>query len=349
MQPAFSQKSEAIQANFTSIFTMKFVIKITKTLCYTQFMPQHSSTRSKLSKVSIMGCGKVGMTCAYTLLLEGAVQELVLWGRNRDDIIGEQLDLEHGLSFLSATSILATDSYLDIAGSDVVLITAGAAQKPGETRLDLAQKNTAIVEQMIPQIVEQAPDAIIVVVTNPVDILTYHAYQIAGLPKGRIFGTGTTLDTARFRFHLSEFLKVNPRSIHSYILGEHGDSSFPTLASATVGGQPLTEFPGFTTERALKAYDDAKNAAYTIIQTKGATFYAIGMVVSHIVKTILNDSRSVLPVSIPLHNYYGHNGVALSVPCIVGRNGVQDVLKIQLSKSEEKQLADSVATVKSYL
>lgn len=312
-------------------------------------MPQHSSTRSKLSKVAIMGAGKVGMTCAYTMLLEGTVQELVLWGRNKDDLVGEQLDLEHGLSFMNATSILATDQYADLAGCDVIVITAGAAQKPGETRLDLAQKNMAIIEQMIPQIVEHAPDAVIVVVTNPVDVLTYHAYQVAGLPKGRIFGTGTTLDTARFRFHLSQFLKVNPRSIHTYILGEHGDSSFPTLDSATVGGQPLTDFPGFTPERAHKAFEDAKNAAYTIIQTKGATFYAIGVVVSHIVKTILNDARSVLPVSIPLHNYYGHSGIALSVPCIIGRTGVQEVLKIQLSVDEERRLAESVTTLKSYL
>lgn len=233
-----------------------------------------------------MGCGKVGMTCAYSMLIEGLTQELVLWGRNKDDLIGEQLDLEHGLSFLSDTQITATDRYQDLAGSDVILITAGAGQKPGETRMDLAAKNKAIVEQMIPQIVEQAPQAVILMVTNPVDVLTYHAYQVANLPKGQIFGTGTTLDTARLRFHLSQFLKVNPRSIHTYILGEHGDSSFPAFSNATVGGQPLSEFPGFTEERAQKAFEQAKNAAYTIIQTKGATFYAIGVVVSHIVKTI---------------------------------------------------------------
>jgi L-lactate dehydrogenase len=295
-----------------------------------------------------MGAGKVGMTCAYSMLIEGVTQELVLWGRHKDELIGEQLDLEHGLSFLSDTTILATDSYQDLAGSDVVVITAGAGQQPGETRLDLAEKNKAIIEQMIPQIIEHAPQAVILMVTNPVDVLTYHAYQIAGLPKGQIFGTGTTLDTARFRFHLSQFLKVNPRSIHTYILGEHGDSSFHSLSSATVGGQPLSEFPGFTPERAEKAFQQAKNAAYTIIQTKGATFYAIGVVVSHIVKAILRDARSVLPVSIPLHNYYGHNGVALSVPCIVGRTGVQEVLKIRLSREEEKALADSVTTVKAY-
>ncbi|MBD3279715.1 MAG: L-lactate dehydrogenase, partial [Candidatus Pacebacteria bacterium] len=191
------------------------------------------------NKISVIGCGKVGMTAAFAMLLKGLPNQLVLLGRHKGPLIGEELDLEHAMCFLGQAEIKATDNYNDIAHSDVVIITAGAAQKPGETRLDLAKKNIAIIEQIIPMVVRHSPDSVILVVSNPVDVLTYKAYQLAGLPKGRIFGSGTTLDTARFRFHLAEFLKVNPRSVHAYILGEHGDSSFPVISSASIGGQPL--------------------------------------------------------------------------------------------------------------
>lgn len=300
-------------------------------------------------KVSIVGCGKVGMTAAFSLMMRGEITELVLFGRNKDEVIGEQLDLEHGSPFLSSTKVLATDRYEDLQGSDVVVITAGAAQKPGETRLDLAVKNTKIIEEIIPQVVKNAPDCVILIVSNPVDILTYKAYQISGWPKGRIFGSGTTLDTARFRFHLSEMFKVNPRSIHAYIIGEHGDHSFPALTSASIGGQPLTTFPEYSPERARQAFQDTKTAAYKIIQSKGATFYAIGVVVSQIVSSILRDSKSVLPVSIPLHQYLDHSGVALSVPCVIGRAGVEKILQIKLNWDEKQQFDSCVATLKEYL
>ena len=300
-------------------------------------------------KVSIIGCGKVGMTAAYSLIHDGTINELVLVGRDRSKIVGEQLDLEHGLSFLHHVKIDATEDYKDIKDSDVVVFTAGAAQKPGDTRLDLAQKNLALIDELIPKIVANAPDAVILIVTNPVDILTYRAYQIAGLPKGRIFGSGTTLDTARFRFHLSEFLKLNPKSIHAYILGEHGDHSFPAISSATVGGQPLSTLPGFSEERAQKAYLAARNAAYKIIASKGATYYAIGAVVAHIIRKVLTDAKSILPVSIPLHQYYDINGVALSVPCIVGRVGVEKTLEIKLSWDEKQKLQLAASTLKQFL
>jgi L-lactate dehydrogenase len=302
-----------------------------------------------MSKVAVLGCGKVGMTAAYAMLLKGVCRELVLWGRSKEELIGEELDLEHGLAFLNETTVKSTDRYEDIAGADVVVITAGAAQKPGQTRLDLVHTNKQIIEAMIPQVVRHAPEAVILIVSNPVDILTYHAYKISGLPKGRIFGSGTTLDTARFRFHLSEFLHVNPRSIHAYILGEHGDSSFPALSSATVGGQPISAFPGFTEERALKAFVQARDAAKKIISSKGATYYAIGVVIAQIVKTVLSDARTVLPVSVPLHGYYEHSGVALSVPCIVGKKGVASTLKLELSTSEQQALAHSVAVLKQFI
>ena len=310
---------------------------------------QNEDTMKNSNKIAIIGCGNVGMTAAYSILHKGNVDELVLFGRHKEALIGEKLDLEHGLSFLSTAKIIASDDYADLAGSDVIVYTAGAAQKPGETRLDLTNKNVAIIESIIPQVVKHAPDAVVLVVANPVDILTFKAYLAAGLPKGRIFGSGTTLDTARFRFHLSEFMNVHPRSIHAYVLGEHGDHSFPSLSSANIGGQNLKDFPNFTEEKALKAYQKARAAAYKIIESKGATYYAIGADISSIVSTILKDKRSVLAVSIPLHNYYGQSGIALSVPCIVGRNGVEHVLKANLSKHEQKLLERAATALKSFL
>jgi L-lactate dehydrogenase len=301
------------------------------------------------TKVSIIGCGKVGMTAAYALLLRGVINELVLIGRTMAEIEGEQLDLEHGLNFLGAAKITASVDYSSLENSDVVVITAGAAQKPGETRLDLAAKNLAMIEEMIPEVVKHAPESVILIVSNPVDILTYRAYQIAGLPKGRIFGSGTTLDTARFRFHLAEFLKVNPKSIHAYILGEHGDSSFPALSSAIVGGQSLMSLPNFSVEKAMASYEATKSAAYKIIAAKGATYYAIGVVISQLVEHILRDSKRVMALSIPLHGYYDHYGVALSVPCVLGRNGVEQTFEIKLSWEEKAKLAKSVDTLKSFL
>lgn len=306
-------------------------------------------TNTQLNKVSIVGCGSVGMTAAFSLLHTGVVNELVLHGRSKEKVCGEQLDLEHGLGFMHPAKITATDDYKDLNGSDVVVYAAGAPQQPGQTRLDLVEKNKQILEEILPHIVRNAPDAVILIVANPLDILTYHAYKISGLPKGRIFGSGTTLDTQRFRFHLSQFLKVHPNSIHTYLLGEHGDHSFPVLSTASVGGQPLTTFEQYSEEKIHQAYEKARDAAYTIIKCKGSTYYGIGAVISHIVKVILSDSKQVLPVSVPLHNYYGHSGVALSVPCVIGRDGVEKTLEIKLSWEEKQKLEQCVSTLKEYI
>lgn len=300
-------------------------------------------------KVTIVGCGKVGMTGAYSLLHAGTVDELVLFGRNEAMLHGEELDLEHGISFLHNTRVTSTVDYADTAGSDVVVITAGAAQKPGETRLDLATKNIAIIESIVPAILSQSPEAVIVLVSNPVDVLTYKAHLQSHLPVGRIFGTGTTLDTARFRFHLSEMLKVNPRSIHAYILGEHGDHSFPSLLSAYVGGQQLMSLEGMSRERLLEVHETVKQSAYRIIEAKGATYYAIGSVISHVVSAILTDAQSILPVSVPIYDYYGHTDVAISMPCVIGSRGVEKVLQPELSDQEQEQLWQCVQTLQSYL
>lgn len=289
------------------------------------------------------------MSTAFALLLKGIPNELLLIGRTADKVKGEELDLEQGLSFLGSAKVKSSDNYEDLANTDVVVITAGCSQKPGDTRLDLAANNKKIIQEIIPKIVKYAPDAIVIMITNPVDILTYEAYKIAGWPKGRIFGSGTTLDTARFRFHLSEQLKVNPKSVHTYILGEHGDSSFPAVSSATIGGQSMLAMPGMTAEKAQQTYQKTRDAAYEIIAAKGATYYAIAVATAELVEAVLRDSKQVFPVSIPLHNYYGHNGVALSVPCVIGRGGVEQVIEIKLSWEEKQQLDKSVNTLKKYL
>lgn len=306
-------------------------------------------TNTQLNKVSVVGCGRVGMTSAFLLMQSGVVNELMLFGRHKADLVGEQLDLEHSVGFGAPCSIQVTDSYADLAGSDVVIVSAGASQKPGQTRLDLLEANSAIISDIIPQVVAASPDAVILIVSNPVDILTLVAYQVGKLPKGRIFGSGTTLDTARFRFHLSQSLHVNPKSIHAYILGEHGDSSFPVFSSAMVGGQPMEGLSNYSEAKGRKAFEAAQAAAYTIIETKGSTYYGIGAAVTHIVKAILQDARTVMPVSIPLHNYLGHSGVALSVPCVVGRSGVTQILEAKLSWEEREKLARSVKVLKNYL
>lgn len=306
-------------------------------------------TQANRAKIAIIGCGKVGMTAAYSILHSGIAREILLVGRYLDSITGEELDLEHGLSFLHPAKVTSTINYADLADSDVIIYTAGAAQEPGESRLALAEKNIKILGGILPNIIKYAPDSILLLVTNPVDILTYKAYVQAGWPKGRIIGSGTTLDTARFRFHLSQSLTIDPRSIHAYVLGEHGDHSFPALESATVGGQSLLSLPGMSEDKAKKAYTKARDAAYKIIQSKGATFYAIGTAVSHIVKAIVTDSRKVLPLSVPLHQYYGHSGVALSMPCVVGRAGVHEVLHPKLSSQEQRHLASCVEELKKFL
>jgi L-lactate dehydrogenase len=299
-------------------------------------------------KVAIVGLGKVGATVAYAMMLSGTPSELVLFAREKKKAVGEKLDLEHALPFLDYVKITATDDYADLAGSNLVVITAGVAQKPGETRLDLCKNNASILEVILPKITKAAPDAIVLIIANPVDVLVNIAHAIVPTSGGRIFGSGTTLDTARFRYHLAEHLKINSRSIHVYVLGEHGDTSFPVYQYATVGGTRLLDFDGMTRETILRAYELARNAAYNIIEAKGATYYAIGVVATQLMETIASDAKTIFPLSVPLHNYYGHSGVSLSVPCVLGKDGVEKVLRVELSAGEEEALAKSVTTLKQY-
>ncbi|MDH5533255.1 MAG: L-lactate dehydrogenase [Candidatus Pacebacteria bacterium] len=301
-------------------------------------------------KVGVVGLGNVGVTTAFAMLFNGAPNELVLVSRDKKKAEGEALDLEHALPFLESANIIPTDNYKDLEGCRFIVVTAGAAQKPGETRLDLVNKNSKIIEDIIPKIMKYAPDSVVLIVSNPVDILTFKANKIAKkAAPGQIFGSGTILDTARFRTHLSDKLKVNPGSIHAYILGEHGDSSFPVISSASVGGQNITELKNFSMQYALDAYEQARSAAYKIIEAKGATYYAIAAAVVEIMNAVLRDEETVLPVSVPLDNYYGLSDVALSIPCVIGKNGVERQLMASLSEEEVVKMYNSAKTLQEFL
>ncbi|MDR1911786.1 MAG: L-lactate dehydrogenase [Helicobacteraceae bacterium] len=297
-------------------------------------------------KVAIIGAGKVGMTAAYALLLAGGCHEIALYGRDKGKMLGEKLDLEHAMALSHKTKISISDNLAELSGVDVFIFCAGAAQERGETRLQLAEKNIKIVDSLVPKLLEASPDALLLMVTNPVDLLTLRAGEIGGVDSKRVFGSGTLLDTARFRFHLSEFLPVHPRSIHAYVLGEHGDHSFPVISSANIGGQPLISFPEFSRKKALEAYRKARDAAYSIIESKGATYYGIGASITKIIRSVITNGQSVLSLSATIDEYYSQSGMAISVPCILGRNGIERVIKVSLDNEEQAQLAAGVATLK---
>lgn len=300
-------------------------------------------------KIAIIGLGRVGVTTAYALLLQGLATEIVLFSREREKAEGEKADLEHGMPFYPHTTITATSSYEDLSGTDLVIFTAGCAQKPGQTRLDLTRGNCDIVEKIIPQVVKHAPSTLILMVSNPLDIMTLHATQVSNLPGGRVFGSGTLLDTARFRLHLSKSVNVSAKSIHAYILGEHGDSSFAAVSSATIGGKPLLSFPEMSPDHLSWAEDETRKDAYKIISGKGATYYGIATAISHIVETIARDGRKVLPLSSVLTGQYGLENIALSLPCILGRSGIEQVIDLPLTSNELAALNKSASILRSHL
>ena len=308
---------------------------------------------SSVRKVVIIGCGFVGSTIAYTLMIKGLFSKMVLIDANKERAEGEAMDISHGLLFSHPMDIIAGD-YDDIADANMIIITAGANQKPGETRLDLVKKNTAIFASIIPEIKKRNYKGIILVVANPVDILTKVAQDMSGLPEGHVFGSGTVLDTARLRYLLGEHLQIDPRSIHAFIIGEHGDSEIPVWSSANVAGVPIHEFCEmrgfFNHDQSMRDIgENVKNSAYEIIQKKKATYYGIGMAVSRICSAVMRDEESILPVSTSLHNDFGIDGVTMSMPAIVGGNGVERIVPISLSYEENKKLSASAELLKSTL
>lgn len=300
-------------------------------------------------KVSVIGCGNVGAAAAYAMLIDGTPSEMALVDISKEKAEGLVLDFSHGLSFCEQMKIVGSDDYSICKDSHLVVITAGARQQEGETRLDLVAKNKAIFADMIPKIVQAAPNTILLIVSNPVDVLTYEAQKLSGFPKGRVFGTGTMLDTARFQYHIAQQLCLSPTSVDAYVLGEHGDTSFPVFSSANVAGKSLFDFEGFDQKVADQCYTDTQQAAYRIIHDLGYTCYAIGLVIREIMEAIYRHSKIVVPLSVPLDNYYGHSGVALSVPCVLDSQGVSDVLEVPLDKKEQEMLRKSVETLKEFL
>lgn len=305
-------------------------------------------------KVSIIGTGSVGATFAYALLFGGLAREVVLVDQNIEKAKGESMDLNHGVSFYQPVKISWAD-FKGCADSDIIVITAGARQLVGQTRLDLVKENTRIFKEIIPKIVKTAPEAILLVVTNPVDILTYITYKISGLSSKRVIGSGTVLDTARFRYLLSEHCKVDPRNVHAYIIGEHGDSEFAVWSSANIGGMRLKDYCPICPrtcnyERALdNIFKEVKDAAYKIIKAKGATYYAIGVALVRITEAILRDENSVFPVSVYLDNYLGIKNIYLSVPAVLNKKGVDRVLALSLDKQERESLHKSAQMLKEVI
>lgn len=301
---------------------------------------------TKTSKLTVVGAGSVGSSLVYASAMRGVAHTIALYDINTEKVNAEVLDLAHGSQFLGS-KIIGGDNIECVADSDVVVITAGARQNPGQTRLDLAEANVKILSTLLPQLLEQAPDAIYILVTNPCDVLTKAALEISGLPTSRVFSSGTVLDTSRLRWLISQRLGTSARSVHALMMGEHGDTEFALWSSATIGQTPLREW---TDEHGQRVFNprilselesQVTDAAYEVIKGKGATNYAIGVAGARILEAIFKDQHAILPVSTMLDNYEGISGVALSVPSIVSRNGVERTLEVPMDGGERRSLTAS--------
>ena len=304
---------------------------------------------NKTKKVAIVGTGFVGSSYAYSLVNQGTVSELVLIDLNKERAEGEAQDLNHGVPFGSPMKIKAGD-YTDCHDVDLVVITAGANQKPGETRLDLASKNAKIMRGIVKEIMASGFDGILVIASNPVDVMTHVAYEASGLPKEHVIGSGTILDTARFRYLLSDYFQVDSRNVHAYIVGEHGDSELPIWSHVTIGGLPLNVYGklnNFYEDRDMQAiFENVRDAAYQIIQKKGATYYGIGMGLARLTKALLYNENSILTVSTYFEGEYDIDGVYMGIPAVVNANGVREILRLNLSDREQQLLENSANILK---
>ncbi|MDU5105328.1 L-lactate dehydrogenase [Clostridium sp.] len=306
-----------------------------------------------MSKISIIGAGAIGATTAFALLQKGVAREIVINDINQEKALGEVLDLMHGSALASPCNV-TLGALEDTKDSDIIIITAGVAQKPGETRLDLVDKNYKIFKSFVPTLAKLSPNAILLVVSNPVDILAYMTYKLSGFPKERVIGSGTVLDTTRLRSLLGKYFGVDGRIVQGYVLGEHGDSEFVPWSSLTIGNIPIEKFSSQlsiewdkATEKVIA--DDVKNSAYEVINRKGATAFSVAAVLTRIVEAFLKDEKTILSVSTLLNDYYGVNETYLSVPTIVGKNGVEKVLKIEFSEEEKEKFVSSANLMKEYI
>ena len=303
----------------------------------------------KKGKVVLVGTGFVGMSMAYSMLNRGGIKELVLIDVNKDKTIGEEMDLSHGLPFAPQKMVIKAGDYEECKNAEVVVITAGIAQKPGQTRLELAEVNAKIMKQITQDIMASGFNGIIVVASNPVDLMTYVVYKTSGLPKNRVIGSGTVLDTARLRYLLAEYLKISSKNIHAYIMGEHGDSSFVPWEHTFVGCKKIKdvmEDNNLPLKHLDTIHKGVVNAAYEIIDKKKATYYGIGMALNRLVRAILDDENSILTISTYLENEYGQNDIFIGVPAIINSNGVRQLVHLDLNEDDQKKLNHSCSLIR---
>lgn len=305
-------------------------------------------------KIAIIGAGNVGSTFAFSLMISGLAREIVLIDKNESLAIGECMDLNHGLSFAHPTKIYAA-GFESCEDADIVVITAGVNQKPDQSRTDLVNKNVALFKEIIPAIAKYAKNSILLVVTNPVDILTYVTLKLSGLPSNRVIGSGTVLDTARLKYLISDYSKVDPSNIHAYIIGEHGDTELPVWSNATIGGMAIETYCseyaqlGNSKNELKEIFDKVKNSASEIIKLKGATNYSIAMSLVKITRSIVRNENSILPVSTLITDYYGISDVCISIPCIVNMKGVEQYVRLDLSDEEQKLFKHSANSLKKFI
>ena len=293
------------------------------------------------NKIVIIGCGNVGMSYAYSLLNQNTnVNELVLIDLDKERAIGEAMDLNHGIAFAPGRINIKAGDYSDCKDADIVCIAAGANQNPGETRMDLINKNSVIFKSIVTEVMKNEFDGIFLIATNPLDVMTYLTWKYSNLPHSRIIGSGTSLDTSRLRFMIGEKLNISPKSVHAYIIGEHGDSEFAPFSNATIGLQNIHNF--LNDDELNKIYHNVKNAAYEIINRKKATYYGIGMCLVRITNAILNNENSIITVS----SYDKENDIFMGIPSIINRNGVRERVYVELNEEETKKLQNCVNIIK---
>ena len=305
-----------------------------------------------MRKVVLVGTGAVGTAYAYSLVNQGFITDLVLIDANKEKAEGEARDLVHGMAFAPSNMKVSSGDYSECKDADLVVITAGANQRPGETRLQLVEKNTQIMKSIVKEVLANGFDGIFLIATNPVDILTYVVQKESGFPSNKVIGSGTTLDTARFKVLLGEYLGVDSRNVHAIIIGEHGDSELPVFSQASIGTENLEKVLKRRNnpkdkENLEQIFINVRDAAYEIINRKGVTNFGIGMCLTRITKAILNDENSILPVSCLLEGQYGQNDIYMSVPAVVNRTGIKEVIELDLDEKEEQLFKKSAEVLKA--
>ncbi|MGX7074790.1 L-lactate dehydrogenase [Globicatella sanguinis] len=310
------------------------------------------SQKSSKSKIILVGDGAVGSSFAFATVTQNIGRELGIIDINTEKTEGDALDLSSALAFTSPKKIYAA-SYADCHDADIVVITAGAAQKPGETRLDLVHKNLKIFRGIIGEIVASGFDGIFLIASNPVDVLTYATWKFSGFPKERVIGSGTSLDTARFRQRIADLVSVDARNVHGYILGEHGDTEFPVWSHANIGGLQIADWvkihPEVDEEELVNIFFKVRDAAYEIIAKKGATYYGIAVALASICKAILDDNKAVFPLSVYLNGEYGQKDIFIGAPAVIGRQGIETVIEIPLNDAETEKMNLSATTLKNVI